>query len=330
MAIRDNEYNSLKDSIFDINHMLHVVSDLIKTLNKFPQGIVVEDISRGYKMSFASYSREYTRKKKKLSRLIANYLEKAEDLKDFAKIADRILIFLPGILTVQQYIDYGLPDKYTIALASRDKHITNLSDFRINLRVAKHTTRIGLDSLLGTGSGLRDVRVRTLKKIVDSSLDNRAFNTTVLDAEVNVQNTQTMLTNRLNKINNTINEFKGNLESNLSFKSIESLAQSKFKWLYMKLAQLKRNVIYDSDTPRENLEKHWRERVRNKYGGNLPFCDEVDANGSPIKVVDKNGIERFAKADEVIETSEGQYTLKSEVNMDELRKALRSDRYDTY
>jgi hypothetical protein len=343
MAIRDQRYEEAKDIIYDLLKILHLTSDLGNVINKLPEGVTIEEMKDSYNSKFNLYSIEYARKRKKLAKKLDDYLESDDeflesDEADFGDVFTRSSIFPQA----QDYRDFilnqgeysggrGMPPKYTQALENKEPLTTVLKLTRLIVVKSNLLAKKNLDSLLGV-SALRDFRIKKLREKVVTSFQNQALTSTILDRATTVQVKQQMLTADFNKVKNTIAEFTSLLENFTSFEGIDRLTSSNpgYKGFLKKIAQLNRNPINNLDEPRNSLENFWRERVRDKFGGNLPFCDEVDSDGVPIKVTDENGVARFAKATDVIDLGDKNYVLKSKINMDELRKSLRSDNYNSY
>jgi len=300
-----------------------MTSDIIDTFTKYPEGVTTEDLRKNYKELFRRYSNEYSRKRKKLTRKLESYIDSG---------SDTALAVFPA---AKDFIDYlnSMDDKYNTALQSRVTYVTNLVLFRGQARAAKKAVLEYLNSILGVNK-LRDVRAKILHQIVLNALDNPSLNTTLLDSETTPEIVQEVLRVKFNKARQQLTEFSSKLESSLSIGSLADLdvdgSSSFIKKVLKKMGQLNRTPIFNKDSVGANLEDYWREKVRKKFGGDLPFCDEVDSSGSPIKVMDSNGVERYAKATEVIDLGGGRYILKTDKNMDLLRKSLRNGNYDAY
>jgi hypothetical protein len=336
MSVKGPEYNQLRGLSYDLSGIIGLTSDLIDTFIKYPSGVTVNDMMVLYRVKFMDYSIEYTRKRKTLLEALDDRIWSEDNLKLDSSVLTSssflTAIFKP-IEELRSYI-LSMDSKYSVALFNRENHTKSLSDHRDSCRTARNVMNKYSETLIGTKEGLRDKRAKTLKKIVQNSMSNSGLTSTVLDKDINTETAQNLLTIRYNNNRKQLTQAVSKIEGVLNVGSLAdidvNISSSLVKRMLKKLGQLNREPVIGSSKVGENIEGYWREKVRVRFGGNLPFCDEVDSNGTPILVTDSNGVKRYAKAEDVVDLGDGKFVLKADINLDLLRKSLRSDTYDTY
>lgn len=176
----------------------------------------------------------------------------------------------------------GIPEKYVDAIPKKKDIIKKLDSFGDSLNKLILNVKITTDSIRGVkgvGNSVVDGLITSTTEISKSYMGQRKIEQTTLK-DINNNNYTLNLS-----VNQKVNDIKDKLQlgiENLDEKFMK--ATSKFLRKIAIGRGFPVTFIYDRNT---NLEDHVREKVRQKYGGNIPFCDEevtTDSTGKKIFV----------------------------------------------
>jgi len=79
----------------------------------------------------------------------------------------------------------------------------------------------------------------------------------------------------------------------------------------------------NNKVPQTSLEDRWREEIRNKYGGDVGFCDEV-------KGLNKDGVISWMKKDVAVEIRPGEFISKTLYDTQQYQKSQTENKTDVY
>ena len=204
----------------------------------------------------------------------------------------------------------GLKDKYVDTIPNKDKVIKKLEDFSVNLNKLILNIKMTLDSLrgvTGVGNSVVDGLVASTNEIAKSFVGRKKVEHTTLKSIKSTNYSSNL------SVNQQIEDVKNKLQ--LGVENLDEKFMRASNKLLRKIALrigFPVKYIYDRTT---NLEDHVREKVRQKFGGDIPFCDES-------VLINSEGKRTFVKKSD-IDPKTGK--TKVEYQTDILEKNTRTD-----
>jgi len=323
MATANTYYYELRDILKDLQVLISRTNRLSNIIKKIPKDLQTSEDVSFYRRLINNSSLSYTSLRRRISRKLRSYIE-AED----EAVVERQKIY-PGASDYKFFIDTLLPKRFSVLAKSNsvDNILTLLEGFKNVLIEAVLEAKRVLNSYLGYGI-IKDKKAKRLKERVDTALDDPEVYTTVMDKNITIEQKQQLLTSHSQKVKEEISTVFSKIENVLDTGSLadidlnqESPAVVKF---LKKMGELNRSPV----TPKsfsEDLEGYWREIIRAKFGGDLPFCDEVAVDGTPVKVQGK-----FTKYKDVLDLGNGVFVLKKDTIADTVRKILKDKNEEAY
>lgn len=192
---------------------------------------------------------------------------------------------------ISQYFGYseeGLPEKYIDAIPNKVEILKKLDKLGEDLNNLIFNIKNTLDyirGVKGVGNSVVDGLITSTTEIAKSYVSKNKIEPSTLK-EINNNNYTVNLT-----VNQKIDDIKSKLQ--LGVEKLDEKFIKTSKKVLRKIAigrGFPISFIYDRNT---NLEDHLRDKVRQKFGGNIPFCDEdvkIDASGN-MTFVKKANIE---------------------------------------
>lgn len=205
----------------------------------------------------------------------------------------------------------NLPDKYVDAVPLKDEIISYMDKFSNDLNELITNCKTTLDMIRG------------VKGIGNSSVDGLITSATEISKsfaaakKVDHETLKDVINNNSSigsQINKNIDVFKSNLQN-----GVDNLDEKFIKYqknLLRRMAAATGWPVFYNYAKETNLEAYLREKVRQRYGGDLPFCDEV-------RIVDSYGDEIYVKKSDIDEKS-GRTTVDAEA--DKLKRITHIDR----
>jgi len=294
------EYNDAVSNLDKIRSLYQNLLDFKYLITAIPDTFTAESYTKFQNNYFNRYSTEYYNKKKTLMKmgitLQDNYkltVFDKEQLGIYTLVFREIAYFFSsdegysikesnnssnGLIKV-------LPEKYIDAISYKTSILKKLDLLAKDIDQLIFNSKNTLDAIRGVkgvGNSVVDSLITSTNAIANSYVSKK---TIVPDTLKDVTNDN--YTVRLG-VNQSINSFKSHLQlgiENLDSKFVR--ASSHFLRKMAKTIGFPVTFFYDRTI---NLEDHLREKVRQKYGGNIPFCDEVES-------MDENGNIIFIKKD---------------------------------
>lgn len=244
--------------------------------------------------SFVNFQTNY------LDRYSTTYYEKKKTIKKFSDyLIDNYKItpidqmeegfYILVFRDISQYFTYpedGLPDKYVDAIPKKKEILKKLDEFGESLNKLIINVKTTLDSIRGVkgvGNSVVDGLITSTTEIAKSYMGQRKIEQSTLKDISNNNYTMNLA------VNQKVEGIKDKLQMGVE-KLDDTFMKATSKFM-RKIALGRRfpvNFIYDRNT---NLEDHLRNKVRQKFGGNIPFCDEevkTDPSGKKIFVKKAN------------------------------------------
>ena len=225
------------------------------------------------------------------------YYEKKTTIKKYADILQETYVptavdqmeegfYMTVFRDISQYFgpyeEDNLQDKYVDAIPNKKDIMEKLDEFSISLNKLILNIKTSIDTIRevkGVGNSVVDGLINSTNEIAKSFVGEKKIERTTLE-DVSSNNYS------INAgVNQNVSDIKNKLQlgvENLDEKFMK--ASGKFLRKIALTRGFPQTFLYNRDT---NLEDCVREKVRQKYGGNIPFCDEEikeDANGNTIFV----------------------------------------------
>jgi hypothetical protein len=312
--IRDNqqEYNDSVKNLDKIKSLYQSILEFKTIFTSIPDNFTTESYIKFQNNYFDRYSTLYYGKKNSVKKY-ADILHDTYQLTSIDQMEEGFYttVFSDISAYFGQYDGNNLPDKYVDAIPYKKTILLKLEDFSASLDKLILNVKSTLDvvrGVKGIGNSVVEGLVNSVTELSKSYVaENKVEHTTLESVSSN------NYTNNIS-VNQNINKIKDKLQmgiENLDDKFISS--SGKFLRKIALSVGFPKTFLYDRNT---NLEDCVRERVRRKYGGDIPFCDEV-------ATTDINGNRVFVKKSEM-DSKTGKSTV--EMQTDTLEKKTRTNR----
>lgn len=305
-----SRYKQLMDQRYELRKLIRMNYEIIDLFDGYPEDFTSEDAIKIQDTTIDTFCTLYKKRIKTFLKAVNTF---SEDHPEYSESMEEIRKALTTKkLFKDQYIS-AIDNKEAIILFL-DGTVNILSSIRDNIGS-------NLDALAGK-TGIKNTSLKNLvdraKQILKSPV--KAPNTDDLSqAQLQEQN-GILLNKTIQKVNNIrdtlfrnidqFNIFQGKIAEGINDKVAETLSIIGFPQKREK-------------TPQETLEDRWREEIRNEYGGDIGFEDEVKAENSDGDLV-------WMKRSEAVEVKEGVWKSKTLVNSEEYRKNHPEKKEDVY
>lgn len=276
ISARQPDYDESVKNLDKIRSLYSNLLDFQYIFKMLPSEFTAESYRKFQDNYFDRYSTIYYGKKKtikKLSDILQDtYKPSAVDLLD----AGEYLKVFQGIsLYFGPFQSDNLPDKYVDAMPKKADILKKLEEFAKDLNRLILNIKTSLDILRGVkgvGNSVVDGLIASTTEIANSFATKKRMEHTTLEEISN--NNYTLKLSATQNATGIKAKLQGGVE-----KLDDSFIKASGKFL-RKIGlndAFPTSYAYDRKT---NLEDHVRAKVRRKYGGNIPFCDEVVATNA--------------------------------------------------
>ena len=330
-------------TVDEIEALINVYDNMLSiytNLKNLSESILYDDsiaIDENIKRNLQVYDKNsylYTNELKSIKYLIGMLLDGPIGIEiNEYYVLDRLKTALDGFPDHINDIDNDMAKKYKDIINS---YINALVESR-KVVLNKIKSIYGL-----TGSS--DERInRLLNRLEQMVIElKKNGNNVILNADDNAQVSKQIADQedikKVEKINKTKEYLKEMLNPNLTFNEsvavFNNMIKDGLRPIAEKIVSAKKNIVKPENSSLKKNKDAFREKVRTKFGGNIPFEDEIDDCGYPI-VVDVDGSPVFAKKDEVIKIGNREdgspiYEYKQKKVLDQIEKALISPNFNAY
>lgn len=248
---------------------------------KFLISAIPDDLTSQASASFQnnnleSYGSYYYGKKNKISRMAENLQERFESGIDTDGLFMETMQKIAMIFGERGVV--GIPDKYIEAAPQKSFILEKLNELSAEIEMlVKHEKReLGkIAGTSGTGNKLVDDLISASAQISEKMSDTGKVDNTDLNEVIESNRIYKEQSDKLMK------DIKQKLKNGVE--NLDSKFISEYKHFLRKTAlSMGFPVNYVSDRF-TNLEDYLREKIRRKYGGDIPFCDEkviTDSKGN--------------------------------------------------
>lgn len=307
-----SEYKDLVERRLMHNDFIAKIDGLIKSLADFSKAFDFDKKKKLSHVLMGDLCNTYNKRRKDLIESLEYYETR------FPGGLFEINQDLPSLIV---FLMDNLPKQFTDALDARGSIVASLDDYR-GLLVDAYIVMKNKMNTLVEQDGIKNNRVRRLLKRARSYFQSPAVDTLV-NRELTPEASKSEFQRRENQVVASTNRFKELLKKAADYSTVPTDLLSKFQEQILANLNLGRTFSDEEESGSQALENYWRDRVRKKFGGNIPFCDEVE-----IKNID--GTTRYIKRVDAIEVSPGVFRDKKEVNLENLKVDLLSKQSDLY
>lgn len=285
---KKEEYDSLVNNLEMIKYLYQNLLDFKYLFIKTPDSFTSDSYIKFYNNYLNRYSSYYYEKKKIIKNAVDSLNEKYK-----ANIVDKTEngIYLTVFKDISSFFDSyqgdNLPDKYVDAIPLKKDIVKKLDKFSEDLNVIIDNNKQALDfirEVKGIGNSVVDGLISSVLEISKSFATQRKIEHTTFEDVKNSNYTINL------SVNQKINTIKNKLQLGVE-KLDETFIRSNREFLRKIALTIGFPVEYSYDKSK-TLEEHIREKVRLKYGGNIPFCDEE-------VIINADGSKKFIKKDEL-------------------------------
>jgi hypothetical protein len=285
---KKEEYNKIINNLEMIKDLYQNLLDFKVLFNKTPSDFTADIYIKFYQNQLDRYSAFYYEKKK----IIKNIVDELQN-KYYVTAVDNNEngISIVVLKDISSYFDFykgdNLPDKYVDAVPLKKEIIEKLNKFSEDINKIINNNKISLDlirEVKGIGNSTVEGLISSVNEVSKSFATQKKLEHTTLE-DINNSNYTVKLA-----VNQKINNIKRKLQ--LGVDQLDESFIRLNKDFLRKIAltiDFPTNFNYDKTS---SLEEHIREKVRLKYGGQIPFCDEE-------VFIDEKGNKKFIKKSEL-------------------------------
>lgn len=280
---RESDY---KDAVLNLNKLRSFYQTLLDFKYLFsvlPDTFTSESYMRFQNNNLNRYSLEYYQKKTRIKKM-SDSLQETYKMTVFDTMEEGFYttVFRNVSIYFSSQEDETLPDKYIDAMPKKDTIIKKLDEFSESINNLIQNSKITIDAIRGVkgiGNSIVDGLITSTNEIAQSFAAKNKVEATTLNSVSGENYTLGV------SVNQNIKNIKSRLQAgveNLDEKFIK--ASGGFLRKIALTLGFPVNFAYVRET---NVEDYVREMVRQKYGGNLPFCDEeeiTDSKGNKVFV----------------------------------------------
>jgi len=312
--IKENqqEYNDSVKNLDKIKSLYQNILEFKSIFTSIPDNFTTDSYIKFQNNYFDRYSTIYYGKKNSVKKY-ADILQDTYQLTPLDQMEEGfyMTVFRDISIYFGQYDGDNLPDKYVDAIPHKKEILLKLEDFSVSLDKLILNVKLTLDlvrGVKGIGNSVVDGLVNSVNELSKSFVAENKVEHTTLESISNNNYTTNLA------VNQNISRIKDKLQLGIeSFDGKFMRVSGKYLRKIALSVGFPKTFLYDRDT---NLEDCVRERVRRKYGGDIPFCDEVATKNI-------NGNRVFVKKSEM-DSKTGKSTV--EMQTDILERKTRTNR----
>jgi hypothetical protein len=261
-----DKIRSLYSSLLDFKYLFTVL----------PSEFTADSYRKFQDNYFDRYSTNYHGKKKSIKKYADILQETYKPTSiDMMEEGFYMTVFRDISIYFGPFEEDNLPDKYVDAMPKKTDILKKLEGFSTDLNKLILNVKTSVDTIRGVkgvGNSIVDGLIASTNEIANSFATQKRIEHTTLEEISNTNYTVKL---------SFAQEVQG-IKDKLS-KGVDKLDEQFLKSSGKFLRKIALTVgypvsyVYDRKT---TLENHIREKVRRKYGGNIPFCDEVVATNA--------------------------------------------------
>jgi len=312
--IKENQqgYNDSIQNLEKIKSLYQSLLDFKYLFTILPDVTTADSYLKFQNNSFDRYSSNYYEKKKVINKF-SGILQDSYKLTPIDQVEQGFytMVFRDISLYFGPFEKDNLPDKYVDAMPKKVDILKKLDEFSESLNKLISNVKVTLDTI----RGVKGIGNSVVEGLVNST--NDIANSFAAEKRVEHSTFETVSNNNYTvglAVNREIQSIKDKLQAGVE--NLDERFKSESSDLLRKIAitiGFPVTFFYDRNL---NLEDHLREKVRQKFGGNIPFCDEVET-------LDVNGKKTFIKKSN-IDAKTGKSTKDAQGDL--LEKMTRTNR----
>jgi predicted RNA-binding protein YlqC (UPF0109 family) len=313
--IKENQkdYDQTVSNLDKIKYLYISLLNFKYLFSSLPDVMTAESYMRFKTNNLNKYSSNYSTLKKTI-KITGDMLQESYTTTAFDQIENGVYVTVFKDISI--YFDSeqkdSLPVQYVDAISMKKDIMTKLEVLSNDLDKLISNNIKTLDAIRGVkgiGNSMVEGLVTSTIEISNSFAAAKKVEQTTLDTVKSGNYTVGEGVNR--KIKDIKSRVQGGIE-NLDEKFIKAQRN-----ILRKIALTFGFPVKSSEDRNTNLEEHLRERVRQKYGGNIPFCDEVetiDSSGNKVFIKKEAFDEKTGKSKK--DTSSDILEFETRINRD--------------
>lgn len=309
---QDSDYKIIIKNLEKINSLYKNLLDFKYLFTILPDEFTSDTYYKFQTNYLDRYSVFYYGKKTRIRKISEKIQETYEPTKVDVVQAG---IFITVFKEIHDYFDISngenLPDKYVDSIPVKDEIISYLDKFSNDLDELITNCKTTLDMIRGVkgiGNSSVDGLITSAKEI------SKSFAAAKKIDQITFENIINNNSSKGSQINKNIKVFKDNLQNGVD--NLDEKFISYQKNLLRRMAAATGWPVFYNYEKETNLEAYLREKIRQRYGGDLPFCDEIE-------IVDSNGDIIYVKKSDIDEKS-GKTVIDTET--EKLKRITQTDR----
>lgn len=272
-----DQYKIQKSAMDDVNSLIKHAMSVRFVIEDYPKDLEYKDTEDFFNSSMNRLSPTYTYAVKSIFNEFSDIEEKYQGQPYVEQISDAVAL-----------LKTTLPPKITTLAAGEEQRNDKLIDVNTAIDLLLNAKAVVFSKIQDL-TGKKGLKSRRAERFLNRS--QKIFQSPALADVVSQKETLEVVRERarkrLRRSEEKINEFRQMLKNATSLLSIPEEKKKKFKDVILKdsvLGRIARTKVFNLE---KSNEEYWRNRIRERFGGNIPFCDEVmDSNGYFIKKSD--------------------------------------------
>jgi hypothetical protein len=281
---KNSEYNQYQLLLDEYNNLIDALIDLIDIIRMVPNSLSTTDTVTDFTKKLNQRTFQYNTKRKAVIEIATDFLLDAPSIS--AATVQELIAYL------QFKIGENLTDLLATGVAKKDIVLKDLTQFKDNLIKEKLISIDKQTQILSDGEDVDNEKVKRLKQKINNHISTDALNN-IIAKDFN----PVFLSDKIKKLREVsdakLKQFAEALRiADGDWTKLATNIQKDFNFFIKKMVTLDKNFVNAQSqlygSYKKSLEQFWRDKIRKKYGGNIPFCDETQVvSGSTTSFVKK-------------------------------------------
>jgi len=280
---KNSEYNQYQLILDEYNTLIDALIDLIDIVHDIPNDLSTTDAMTDFIKKLNQRTFRYNTKRKAVIEIATDTL----DVPNF-----------PGVNTVTDliaYLQFKVGENLIqlfVKVENKKIVLDTLGKYKDTLIEEKLSIIDRQSKALSGGEAIDNEKVKRLKNKISNHISSEALNNIIAK-----DYTPVFLSDKIKKLrevrNAKLKQFAEALKiADGDWTKLAANIQKDFSFLIKKMVTLDKNFVNAQNilygAANKSLEQFWRDKIRKKYGGSIPFCDETAvASGTTTTFIKK-------------------------------------------
>jgi len=283
---KNSEYNQFQLVLDEYNNLIDALIDLIDIVNEIPNGLSTTDAVTDFNKKLNQRTFRYNTKRKAIIEIATDTLEDPNFPSD--SLVQKLIAYLQFKLGENLIQLLDRVENKKIVLDTLGKYKDDL--IRDKLQSIDKQSKV-----LSDGEDIDNEKVKRLKQKISNHITSEALNNiiakdfTPVFLSDKIKNLRKACEDKLKQFAEALKIADGD------WTKLATNIQKGFSFLTKKMVTLDKNFVNAQKqlygAANKSLEQFWRDKIRKKYGGNIPFCDEtMVTSGSTTTFIKKTDV----------------------------------------